>query len=217
LRGGIDSTHCEALVTRTVGGDEGAWQALVAHLWVELRGFVRTSRTMGSFGRSDDHVNDVLTRLVERLRRDDSHGLRLYAPWRARNPEKTFADWIRIVTSNIMRRYVHDQLGPAVEDGGTPLPSVKRLLNEFVQSPVLEELGVRPPITDAQTAQELLTFARMRLPEGQCAALMLWIEGASFEEIAGELGLREAKAAERAVRAATAVLRRHFVGAAGAR
>jgi DNA-directed RNA polymerase specialized sigma24 family protein len=211
LPGGIDNAHCEALVARAVNGDEEAWQALVRHLWAELHGFVRKSRTMGRFGRSDDHVSDVLTRLVERLRRDGGHGLRLYAPWRAKNLDKTFADWIRIVTVNIMRRYVRERL-ESVHDGSAPLPSVKRLLNEFAQSPVLEELGVRPPITDAQTAQELLAFAQTRLPEVQCRALMMWIEGASFEEIAGELKLRGAKEADRAVRAATAVLRRHFAG-----
>jgi len=71
---------------------------------------------------------------------------------------------------------------------------------------------VRPPITDAQTAAELFRFARARLPAVQCRALMMWVEGASFAEIAAELALGAPKAAERTVRAATAVLRRHFTG-----
>jgi DNA-directed RNA polymerase specialized sigma24 family protein len=222
--GDIDSAHCEALAARAVRGDESAWQALVAHLWPALHGLVKKSRTMGGLGRSDDHVHDVLTLLVERLRRDGGHGLRLYAPWRAKNPDKTFADWIRIVTVNLMRRYVRDRLtalrgaeapgSAAPEDGGPPLPSVKRLLNEFIQSPVLDEVGVRPPFTNAQTAQELMVFARTRLPEVQYLALTTWIEGASFAEIADEVGLPGAKEAERTVRAATAVLRRHFAGGA---
>ncbi len=217
MAGAIDSALCEALAARAVAGDEGAWQALIAHLWPALHGLVKKSHTMGRFGRSDDHARDVLTLVMERLRRDDGHGLRLYAPWRAKNPDKTFADWIRIVTVNLMRRYVHERLvalgggtAPTPEDEQAPLPSVKRLLNEFVQSPVLDDLGTRPPFTNAQTARELLAFARTRLPEVQCRALLTWIEGASFAEIADELGLPGASAAERTVRAATAVLRRQF-------
>ncbi len=122
---------------------------------------------MGSFARSEDHVNDVLTGLVNRLGRDGGHGLRLYPPWRARNPDKDFADWIRIVTVNVMRRHVREQLAPA--RGGEALPSRKRLLNEFSQSPAIEELGMRPPVTAAQTAQQLLVFAQERLPRSSAA------------------------------------------------
>lgn len=204
----IDDDHCEALAAAVVSGDEAAWHALLEHLWPALRGVVQRSRVMGSFARSEDHVHDVLAGLVSRLGRDGGHGLRLYAPWRARNPEKTFSDWIRIVTVNVMRRHVREQLSPS--RGGDMVPSRKRLLNEFSQSPVIEELGFRPPVTAAQTAQQLLVFAQKRLPAVQHRALASWIAGADFDEIAVELALGGPKAAERTVRAATAVLRRHF-------
>lgn len=162
---------------------------------------------MGSLARSHDHVHEVLTRLVEKLARPEGGGLHLYAPWRERHPEKTFGDWIRIVVKNQIRDYVREQLGPprGADDG----PSLKRLLNEFASSPVLEELGVRPPVTAAQTARELLEFARRKLPAEQTRVLGLWLEGASFEEAGGELGL-EAAAAQRLLRAAVATLRREF-------
>ena len=210
---GIDSARCDALAAAIERGDDAAWHALVEHLWSELGGLVRSSRIMGRFGRSDDHVHDVLAGLVARLGRDGGHGLRLYPPWRVKNPDKDFADWIRIVLANVMRRHVREQLAAARDDGGAPLPSKKRLLNEFSQSPAIEELGVRPPVTEAQTAQQLLVFARERLPAVQLRALASWIEGADFDEIAVALSLENARAAERTVRAATAVLRRHFTGA----
>ena len=208
----VDSALCEQLIPVALQGDEAAWQALIGHLWAELSGLVRAHRTMAPLGRSDDHLHDVLTRLVGRLRRDGGRGLQLYRDWHARNPHKTFADWIHIVTVNIMRTYVRAQLAPA--PGDAPLVSVKRFLNEFAQSPMLEELGVRPPITDAQTAQELLTFARTRLPEAQCRALLMWIEDVPFPKIARRLKLGTGDEAEQVVRAATAVLRRHFRGRA---
>lgn len=165
---------------------------------------------MGSFARSEDHVHDVLTRFIERLGRDGGHGLRLYAPWHAKNPERTFGDWVRIVIANVMRRHVSEQLTMESAESGDALPSVKRLLNEFTLSTEIEEIGVRPPITDAQTAQQLLVFARGRLPAVQLRALMLWLEGEDFADIAVDLALSGPRAAERTLRAATAVLRRHF-------
>jgi hypothetical protein len=65
-------------------------------------------------------------------------------------------------------------------------------------------------MTAAQTARQLLEFAREHLPEDQLGALMMWLEGATFEEIAEELGLGEPEAARKTQRAAVAALRRHF-------
>jgi DNA-directed RNA polymerase specialized sigma24 family protein len=82
-------------------------------------------------------------------------------------------------------------------------------LNEFASSPALEDLGVRPPLTAAQTARELIEFARSRLPAEQLALLEAWLEGASFDDMAREHGTT-ADEARKLVRAAVATLRRHF-------
>jgi DNA-directed RNA polymerase specialized sigma24 family protein len=167
---------------------------------------------MGRFARSEDHVHDVLARLVDRLGRHERRGLGLYAPWRERNPDKTFEDWIQIVTVNEIRRLVRAELARLATSDAEALPSVKRVLNEIAMSPALEELGVRPAMTAAQTARELVVFAEARLPADRYRALRLWMEGASFDEIAAELGLgpTEAAVAQRLVRAALGVVRRHF-------
>jgi hypothetical protein len=52
----------------------------------------------------------------------------------------------------------------------------------------------------------------MHLPPDQWAALMAWIDGASFAEIEEQLGVREPDGRRKLVRAAIAVLRRHFAG-----
>ena len=198
---------CEKLAERAASGDASAGRPLVEHLWPVWVEMVRGSRSLGELGRSDDHVHDVIARLVEKIGRADGRGLRLYAPWRERNPEKTFEDWIRIVTKNTVRDYVRKQLGPRRPPPG--VSSLKRLLDEFASSPLLEELGVRPPLTAAQTAREPAEFARTRLPTDQLRLLGAWLEGASFDDMARETGM-SADDAKKLVRAAVATLRRHF-------
>jgi DNA-directed RNA polymerase specialized sigma24 family protein len=114
---------------------------------------------------------------------------------------------MRIVTKNVIRDYAREQLGSrnVASDG----LSSKRLLNEFAYSPALEELGIRPPLTAAQTARELLEFARSRLPPEQLDVLHRWLEGASFEDIAEELG-HTPEVVRKLTRSAVATLRRHF-------
>ena len=206
----LDDPQWDALVALAAAGDEPARRTLLERLWPVWTQMVRSSRSMGSFAQSDDHVDAVVGRLIEKIARPDGRALRSYLDWQAAHGEQTFADWIRIVTKNAVRDHLRDQLGtgkpaPAGE------PSVKRLLNEFAVSPVLksEEPGHRPPVTAAQTARELLEFAASRLPEGHLRALRQWLDGASFEEIGGAEGEPSAEA-RRKVRSGIAVLRRHF-------
>jgi len=210
-----DWIRCEALATRGADGDAAARRDLVEALWPVWLGLVRGSRAMGPLGRSDDDVHDVLAKLVEKLVGDDGHALGLYPSWQARHPEKTFADWMQIVVANAVRDHVRGRLGAAPAPSTPDEPSVKRLFNEFTTSPALEQLGIRPPITRAQTARQLLEFARARLPPDQWGALMCWIEGATFAEIEEELGVEEPDGGRKLVRAAIAVLRRHFAGGPG--
>jgi DNA-directed RNA polymerase specialized sigma24 family protein len=205
----IDPLRCEALIARTLLGDKKAWKSLIEHLWPPLAKMVAASPTMGPLGKSDDEVHNVLTKLVDKLGRDDARALGLYGAWREQHKEKTFEDWIRIVTTNVIRDHVREVASDAMafED-----PGVKRLMNEFVLSPALGEPSVRPPFTNAQTARELFEFAHRRLSPEQHRGLVLWVEGASHAEIAAELALADEEAGARLVRAAVAVVRRAFAG-----
>jgi hypothetical protein len=198
----------EDLVRRALDGGEVARDALVAALWPHAVEAAAQSRSLGRLRTSEDHVRDVALAVVEKIAREQGRGLRQYGSWLERNPDRTFDDWLRIVVSNAARDHVRKLLGPRKSDDD--IPSVKRLLNELAGSPLLEQLGNRPPMTAQQTAQQLLEFARSRLPGDQYRALTLWIDGGEFEAIAAELGLDGEDAARKLVRAATAVLRRHF-------
>lgn len=204
----LESPLYEDLVARAVAGDGQARGRLLEYLWSTWSNLVRTNRSMGSFAASDDHVDNVVGRLVEKVGRPDGNTLRQYLSWKAVHPDQGFADWLRIVTKNAIRDYLREQLGP--RKPSTPdEPSFKRLLNEFAMSPALEELGNRPAMTAAQTARELLEFAVARLASEQLRALRHWMDGADFDEIGETCGVSRAEA-QRMIRAAIAVLRRQF-------
>lgn len=206
---GPDIDQCESLIERDASGDVAALNELVALLWPHWIVLVKKSRHMGSMAKSEDHVHNVVTALVDKLA---SGALGGYPGWRRDNPGKTFADWNRIVTSFAVRDYVRQALGRRSAAADPTLPSVKRLLNDFASSPVGEDAfgATRPPMTAAQTARQLLDFVERELPVNQVKALKLWIEGAAFEEIDEELGGTEPDQAKKLVRAACAVLRRRF-------
>jgi len=199
-------------VPRVVGGDGAAWRELVTRLEPLLIELLRRSRTLGPMRHNVDDCRAVMTSVLERLSKDDYRGLRLFRPWADAHPGKDFGDWIRIVTVNLARDHVSSRLGAAERaDDGERLN--KRMLNTLASrlpGGDDERLGFRPSMTEAQHARELLEYAARSLDPDQFRALRSWMDGASFAELAAELGLAGPRDADRLVRAALARLRRHF-------
>lgn len=199
-----------AYVPRVVEGDTSAWQELVTQLEPLLLQLLHRSRALGPLRRSVDDCRTVMINVFERLRKDDHRGLRLFQPWVDANPGKDFGDWIRIVTINLARDHMSSRLGGAAR--GTDQPN-KRMLNTLAS--LLPDgddhrLGFRPSMTHVQLARELLEYAERHLDPAQFLAMRRWIDGASFEEVAAELGLATPRDADKLVRAGLAKLRRHF-------
>ncbi len=205
----IDVELCEELARRATNGDVVACQKLIEHLWPNWLQLVRASRSMGTLANSEDHVYEVATRLVAKLGAKNGRVLNLYFSWNETHPNQDFGDWMRIVTANAVRGYVREQMGsrPVSRDA----PSLKRLLNEYVLAPVDGEQGVRPAMTQDQTARELAEFAKLKLPAKQLQALSVWLEGGSLDEFEMQFRL-SAGQGRRLLRAAIGVLRRHFKG-----
>ncbi len=185
----------EASIAEVVHGAPGAWQRFFGACATRVDRIARSSRSMGSFARSDDACRDVIARVFERMRRDDHRALRLYLAWQERNPSKRFDDWLTIVTTNVIRDYVSERLGSPLELDELPADAPGLL--------------VLPHVTTRETARQLVEYARTALPATQCASLIAWLEGHDFAEIAARGGLPDARAAEKVVRAALARLRRH--------
>jgi len=199
----IDSALCESMARRGAEGDVQARQNLIEYLWPHWLTLIRFSPRMASLGKSDDDVYNVATQLVAKLGDKQARALVSFVSWQASHHDQDFGDWIRIVTSNAVRSYVLQRRGshPPKES----VPSVTGVINEYTRGAD----GVRPPMTLAQTARELIDYAKLRLPANQVETLSLWLEGGSFEEIETKLGLSAGKG-KRLLKAAIAVLRRHF-------
>jgi DNA-directed RNA polymerase specialized sigma24 family protein len=211
----LDDSSLAALaryVPRVVGGDDAAWKELVVELEPHLIALLRRGRTLGPMRHNVDDCRAVMISVLERLKKDDYRGLRLFEPWLAANPGKDFGDWIRIVTVNLARDHVSARLGAAERADDEP-PRNKRMLNTLASLlPTGDDhrLAFRPLMTNDQLARELMEYAARALDPVQLRALHLWIEGASFEELAAQLDLPRSQDATRLVRAALAKLRRHF-------
>ena len=215
--GDSDLAALAGYVPRVVGGDASAWKELVVRLEPLLIELLRRSRTLGPMRQSVDDCRAVMISVLERLSKDGFRGLRLFLPWAGVNPGKDFGDWIRIVTVNIARDHVSARLGGAARAGASEdeAPFNKRMLNTLASMLPGDDdhrLTFRLSMTDVQTARELLEYAARSLEPTQLRALRRWMDGASFDELASELGLASARDADKLVRAALARLRRHFGG-----
>ena len=206
----LDLAACDALILRATGGDTDALRELTGMLWPHWLEQARAHPGIRSLPHVEDQARQVAMVLAGKLARREGHALRLYLLWRERHPGKTLGDWTRIVTKNAIRNHLEAQLGPARRKGSGGEPSPKRLLNEAASSSLLDELGVRPGVTAAQTARELLEYAARYLASGEQRALSLWLEGESFASIAEALGKAEVEVLK-LQRRAVATLRRHFV------
>jgi hypothetical protein len=198
----------EEIVARVIKSDPSAWMSLFSKYGPIVAAIARTNRSMGSYRGNEDDVRNVMAQVFERLRRDDYRALRTFAPWREKNAGKAFNDWLTIVTVNVIRNYIAKKLGAPKDDG----KSAKQLVNTYADAIVagVDEPLVRPQMTNKETANQILEYAREHLAEEQLAVLAGWLEGSSFDELATELALGDAKAADKLLRSALAKLRRQF-------
>ncbi|HMA92013.1 MAG TPA: hypothetical protein VKP30_04965 [Polyangiaceae bacterium] len=200
----VDSSLCEALIQRGSAGDVAACQALVDHLWPKWLELVRASRGIQLLPSAEDGVHEVVAILVEKLSRPDARGFQLYLPWRQRNPDKAFEDWLGIITQNTIRDYLREHVGS--QPSTSSEPNTKLLLNEFAAAALVEGIGVRSPATLAQMSRELVEYARTRLPPRAFSVLQTWLASGSVEGAAAE----STDEARQLLRSALVILRRQF-------
>lgn len=208
----LDLNRCDELIARAARGEEASFKDLIAHVHPFLQRSVERNRAMGSLAKSEDHVQNVMLVLIDKLSASGGRAALTFPAWREENEGKSLEDWLRIVTSFTVRDYVRTVLGRSAQARDPELPSIKRLLNEFTTSPASDDVfgSTRPQLTMAQTARQLLDFASNELPQEQSRALSMWLDDVDFGDIEDALGLEGDDAARKLVRAAVATIRRRF-------
>lgn len=206
----MDEDEVERLVVAAADGDESAWQGLMMAITPPLTKIVASPRFLGRLGQRDDDRDLIVTGVFERLRVNQFNRLKLYLDARATNPKLRFLSWLRVVAKRVGIDYLraHPEYLRRHDDNAS---RPGEWVNAGTLPPGSQLFGQRPPVTNMGTAHQLVAYARSgALPEDQCRAIELWSQSESFDDIAKTLGLRNAQAAERMVRAGLERLRRKY-------
>ena len=201
---GLDEAALEALVRRACAGDGAAWQ----ELWHPLAEVVENAAgrfpALGRLSESEDARADVVVQVMGELRRDDFRRLAELGALLGQRG-RAWRLWLATVASNTARKHVRghpDYLGP-VEGGGPRWARYAELPEEQAEE--------RPDPDRHIQARRILAWARENLSPARYDALVLWLEHASYDEIADEQSLAGgADDARRLVGAALKRLRYHF-------
>jgi DNA-directed RNA polymerase specialized sigma24 family protein len=121
--------------------------------------------------------------------------------------------WLLSLVRFVARDHVRPRLGFAsADESGVARPSRRDVSSGAERLDVISEPGFRPPVTDLLTQRRVIEEVREHMatfPTSMRRSLELWIDDASFEEIASHLGTSEDDARS-LVRAGQARLRARF-------
>lgn len=203
-----EGSEVELLVLRAASGDDVAWHELWRSIEPELTRTISNPRFLGRLGQREDDRRNIILETIGRLAANDRRRLRDYIETRAANPRLRFLTWLRVVAKRVGIDYQrgHSQYLDRRREAGASTPG------KWIEPGTLpSELGgERPPVTDLGTAQQVVAYAALALPDDQRRALELWVHSETYDAIAAALGLSSAAEAERKVRAAIERLRRKF-------
>ena len=199
-----DPDDLEVLVAAAARGDEAAWQRLWAAIEPHLVRQVARPSFLARLGQREDDRRNIVVEVMARLRAEGFRRLAGYVEARTRNPQLRFLTWLRVVTKRVGIDYLRGHPDYLPQRGAGAWVDAEPL-------PRSSAFGVRPPITDRGTADELACFTGA-LPDLQRRALALWTQGESAAAIATALGLASAADGERLVRAGLERLRRRVRG-----
>jgi DNA-directed RNA polymerase specialized sigma24 family protein len=221
---------CEDTIARIVDAAAppservAAWRALLVAIGPHVERWATNHPTLRRWGLSGpDDARALLVRVIERLAADGWSNLSRYAARRkdvAADPvarlarldeldtdagdDTPFQAWTRTLLRFAVHDHLRDRLGWADGADRRAVGSGAARLSQ------VSEPGARPPITDWLEVRQRIAAvdaAIAELPKPQADAVRLWSEDVGFAEIAARLGLVDAEAAKKAVRAGHARLR----------
>lgn len=207
--GFVDDKEIEEVVKAAAGGNESAWQQLLAELHPQLSRIVAQPRFLGKLGGIEDDRLNIVLAVFERLKANQFARLGLYLEAHKTNPQLRFMSWLRVVAKRVgidylrahpeyLRRHDANASRPGEWVDPKTLPPASALV------------GDRQHVTTKGTARELLRYAASELPTTQRRAIEMWLQSESFDDIAKQLELKTSAEADKLVRAGLERLRRKF-------
>ncbi|HEX7481720.1 MAG TPA: hypothetical protein VF331_28195 [Polyangiales bacterium] len=208
------------------GSKPEAWQALQVQVVPRIEAIARGHDSLRAKGMhaSPDEIAEVRTATLERLADDDFQNLKRYLAQRdaaAAQPSSAFDSWIYGAVDFAVREHLRRRYGRAPKRVSTPPQAPRpnkravntnatRLSGGALDRALIQTLA----ITAKLTAVAIFAYAEATFEPLEAQALRLYyLEERDFEQLAAELELPDAHAAERLIRTLNARLRYHFAPA----
>jgi hypothetical protein len=216
-------TRRELLVRRCAEGDIEAWQELQLTLVPEILELAGGNRHLKRkrLSRDEDHLSDVKVKTLVRLSREDFTNLREFLKRQQELPatnaddfDTRFKNWLFGAVDFAARARITEYFGrrPKLSSSEAGRPQLSKVdvhsyagrLDEEPERGFLQTLGMTARLTVA----ELFTRIEREFTAEEARAMQLYYRAErSFEEIARELALEDAKAADQLIRKLNARLR----------
>ena len=213
----------DALIRAAVAGDQAAWTELADQILPRIHAIIGSHQALRSRGlaKLQDDVAEVTTATLERLSRDGMRNLIRYLAQRD-EPEvkrpQSFDAWLYGAVDYTIRDHLRKRYGRAPKSVvGVPPEAAPSKRDLGTGHGVLDEERHRDSmvraigLTTQLTLMEIFAYADATFDPKEARALRLhYVDERGFAEIANELELADATAAERLVRKLNARLRYRF-------
>ena len=197
----------ETLLEKVIDGDVLAWHTLWHAIEPTVWQVTGKWQLVGKLCKRDDDRRNIVVEVMNLLREQGHRRIRIYLDSRGTRERSSFKSWLATVTARASIDYLRAH--PEFDDArGRPGAAPK-----WVHVVPMADPDARAVPADASSraaVAQLLDRARRDLRPDQLAALSLWLEGSTAEEIDEELVLGDAPAADRLVRSALKRLRDRF-------
>lgn len=205
------------LLASAAAGEREAWSTLLEQLAPQVRRLARGNSKLKTRGltKSEDDLHEVCTLTYERLRAGDFANLKHFVAQVHTNGEQaqSFDSWLYGLVDFAVRAHLRQRYGRAPKAPSvSPQPS-KRDLGTFSGrlEPDDEVLAQTLGLTQRVAASEILDYVHASFDAEETRAMHLfYLEEKSYADVASELGLEDAAAAEKLVRRLNARLRHRF-------
>lgn len=205
------------VLERAAAGEQGAWSTLLELVAPRAARLARGNTGLKARGlaNAEDDVHEVCVLTYERLRANDFANLKHFVAQVHASFEhaQSFDSWLYGLVDFAVRDHLRNRYGRAPKTApAMPQPS-KRDLGTFSGrlEPDDEALAKTLGLTQRVAANEILDYVHASFDAEEARAMQLYyLEDKGYAEVAAELGLADAAAAEKLVRRLNARLRHRF-------